>query len=179
MYNEKQLSDFNDPYYLTKYYDAKNVITIYCNIDNITNHNCLNYLSYKYKTTGIGGTLSILQQNCITNNTSRPDYIRMLTKVGESYDSYYRLDIISALFNNKYYDMLTIILENTYYLCLWGQSFFDRYFDKADISNATKEIDFIINNNIMDAQRVYSYIHNNSYGHFKMKYLLLQHLSEI
>jgi hypothetical protein len=145
MFDTKQLSDINDPYFLMKYYNTNNLKQICEHIHKITNHNCLNFIAYTWQKPMVilFNPMKLLKQNCIVNNVSRPRYICALVEQLNNYNQWPHLDILNELFNNKYYNMIKILLGNDAFYSIWITSFFVRYSDEK-FDDAIKELNFII-----------------------------------
>jgi hypothetical protein len=106
---EGKLSDFNDSYYLMRY--CKDDTIYVTKICNIHNHNCLNFLLTHEKILS-RFPLTILRQNCVANNISRPDYLcKLFERVRQTFSGEITV-ILDILFDNKFYDMLKILANN-------------------------------------------------------------------
>jgi hypothetical protein len=151
MLKEGQLSDINDSYYLAKFHN--DIFSL--NICNIHNHNSLNFLSshkkFKFKL-----PITLLRQNCVTNNISRPNYIYDLFEYVMLRMPIEIRAILDILFDKKFYNMIKIISKHQYFLNHWAGSFVWRTMDFCNIDDEIKqEIITMVNMNIATPEMIY------------------------
>jgi hypothetical protein len=177
MFVTKQLSCNNDTYYLVNLYNEDNFEHVYDDIQNITNHNSLNFLNFACLKMNLQiDKLKIIRKNCEVNNTSKPYYIHMLTKELKWYYAPDLINILNMLFTNEMYDMLSILFNTKVFLDVWFTKFICKYMHTSNFDNASKEIDLIICKKIMTPENVYKLIIPSHHEIFLIKNSLLTHI---
>jgi hypothetical protein len=167
MFKEGQLSDVNDSYYLMKF-SKSNIVSIVKKIPQIHNHNCLNFLSSK-NYVALHTSLTLLRQNCETNNISRPNYIyNLFEKVRRSYPNNIPT-ILDMLIDKKFYDMIKIISKHRYFLNYWARSFVQKNLKYSNINDEVKqEIITLIDMDIATPEQIYDVLGRLLFVDFKI-----------
>lgn len=170
MYKQNLISDLCDPYYFKKYFDKVGLLQIKDDITYINNHNCLNYICDKMfnaniiATTQLGCDLII--KNCQVNNVSNPKYIHFLC------NNYGILaKIIDACLKYKAYDMLVIV--ECIYPKFFASQFIFHYYYETNIDIPIRELEIIMDRNILTINQIYKNIFNSN---IFLKKQLLTHL---
>jgi hypothetical protein len=178
MFEIEKFTDYNDPYYLMKYYDEHDFECYYDKLSNVTNHNSLNYIFIISQKCANRKPWWLLRRNCVVNNISKPMNIQILCGQVANYNTYDVLLILDVLFENKFYDMLIIVFKNKVLLDLWFNSFLRRRYHNDDIIDIIPEIDFMIKKNIMTPKKIYYLISDVSSSKLTTKYSLLLYISK-
>jgi hypothetical protein len=165
--NTKHTENINDPYYLSKNFNMFTGIKL----GRITNHNCLNFMTYNYIIANTFNAFdtdnplmlpifnylaTLLQQHCKINNVSKPDYINKLCLKLQNY----RYTFLGPIFVEYTYpqspDIALLIFPHIkpIYISLL------RNYSQNDIY---KEIDFFVDNNVLTYAEMDEYINNINY----------------
>lgn len=156
---------YNDPFTLTKYVDAKNILKFKNNIQHVTNHNCLNYVWYVLKYVinlkhiiNIRFAVNLLAQNCRVNNVSKPKYIFEMWDIILSVSAKYIM--LDTILKHKSYDMLFLLAHQFNDL---GPKWLE-YHNKRNTlpDELIKEIDIFVDKNIMTYLHLYNLIYDSS-----------------
>jgi hypothetical protein len=136
MFKQGHLSDINDSYYLMKRFEKKINITI-SEIYTIYNHNSLNFLFFQRKEM-FPYPLTLLRQNYVTNNISRPNYLlRLFDMVKIKCPSEITI-LLNILFEKKFYVMVKLFSKYEPIANSWISSFVSRNMN-CDINDDIKD----------------------------------------
>jgi len=106
LYKQQNKIDVNDPYHLKWGNISAGWINQRNYIEQIKNHNCLNYICHQlqhFESEKVFMCSKILKQNCVINNVSKPKDIHFLMK--HIYDF---SGVFNAIIGNNSYDMMLL-----------------------------------------------------------------------
>jgi hypothetical protein len=189
LHNTKHTENINDPYYLSKNFKIRHGQ----NLNSITNHNCLNFITHNYITLNksimqnqskkenpllfpILYYLSrLLNRHCDINNVSKPDYINQLCISLSNYKRAYMSYIITFQTYLKSPDIVLLIFPHikSIYFSLISYRLEVR---KENINNICKEIDFFVENNVLKYEEIEE--HLNIQGHIEKYNNLYEYITK-
>jgi hypothetical protein len=195
MFEQSQLFNYNDSYYLKKYYDKLNILAIEEYIPNITNHNCLNLIYFRlleyhvvykefstefkpiYRTDIL---YKLLLQNSITNNISKPKYIYQLC-YSMPINPHYRStknkkNILKNAFKNNSNEIIIMLLLHIEMRDIWIQSVFTRYKSAIDADELIAEIKLLNTKHVMSLSEIYYQIYYLTPDDFHIKNDILDYV---
>jgi hypothetical protein len=203
MFEKNQLSNYNDPYYLKQYYKNKacynqeDISKICYHIPFLTNHNSLNFIfliffnkhiynneiyfqptmNYNYTCDPVKTIFeSLLLQNCITNNTSRLNYIRVLIIY---LSSIIKLScLLNLTFTKKYYDIIPILFSNKYAITAFVSYIRSKHKDETNIDMILDEIIFLKNKQVISLTNLYHEINRLKEDDLLLKSNILKYLEQ-
>lgn len=183
LFDNKQLSDHNDSYYLYKYYNPTNIRTVENHIPSITNYNSLNYIFYTayftcdnrhkgvYTHLGLVSCIRepLLLQYCIINFVTRIEYLIILLnglyhKPIFSGDSVKGSELLYAAFKYESYDFIILLLSQEWMISKWSYIFEARYLNENNSNIIIKEINFLTNNHLMSLSQIYRCLHEQTFN---------------
>lgn len=156
-----QLKNINDPYFLSKNFDKAYLMKVHF----ITNHNCLNFITYKLFITKQYPIMSsyyvayLLEQHCKINNVSRPEYINKMCMyfIDEGFNI---CEYLQPIMRQQMYqtspDIILLIfryLKSSYLLSIYW-----RLKIKTRIDYIFEEIDFFVSKNVLTYKELYKQI---------------------
>jgi hypothetical protein len=157
MYDDKKLINYNDPYFVSKYYSVNSILNITKYIPTITNHKILNYVYDKAQKIALRHDCNdiytyLLRQNCIYNNTycvERLSYQvpnEMCIQLFNSepvFDNGLRSYLVAFALKHKSYDVALVLGSYEY---TWVNYIRDRYETTTTVQKIGEligEIEFI------------------------------------
>jgi hypothetical protein len=161
----KQLINYNDPYYVSKYYNADNILTLKTHIHKITNHKILNYICECLKGSTIhceehqSCSIELLQHYNRTNNNLNPENVYALISYTSSF-THEKLYFVKTIFNHaikikSYNFALLLLLYNGNMISLYLNFIYNNQNNDEYIDGILESIDFFASKYIISFLEVY------------------------
>lgn len=187
MIDTKQITDYNDPYVLSQKYKIIPCIfddNLKQTMPHITNHKSLDYICYvlsrnEYRYSWDNSIFVLLKRCCITNYASHAQYIINIFGQLECLQfkpSWDYVTLLSTAFTHKSWNIILILMNINDVKDVWIHSMIFRYKYEKNIDVIIDEINFLVDNGIIDYEYAFNKIWLFYDSQLILKHELLKYL---